>query len=56
MISINLGENLSGLYTFISSGDTVYYKFTSDSSNNDWGFKFTVIGNRLGRWVKGQSE
>ncbi|XP_071796481.1 zinc finger ZZ-type and EF-hand domain-containing protein 1-like isoform X2 [Asterias amurensis] len=34
-------------------GDTVYYKFTSDSSNNDWGFKFTVIGNRLGRFDTG---
>ena len=32
-------------------GDTVYYRFTSDSSNYDWGWKFTVTGGQLGRFV-----
>jgi len=29
---------------FEVDGDTVYWKFHSDGSNNDWGYKFTVIG------------
>jgi len=34
-------------------GDTVYYKFISDASNNDWGYKFTVTGGQLGRFETG---
>jgi len=34
-------------------GDTIYYKFTSDSSNNDWGWKFSVTGGQLGRFETG---
>ncbi|PIK51868.1 putative zinc finger ZZ-type and EF-hand domain-containing protein 1 [Apostichopus japonicus] len=34
-------------------GDTLYYKFVSDFNNNDWGFKFTVIGNHVGRFETG---
>ncbi|XP_070581023.1 zinc finger ZZ-type and EF-hand domain-containing protein 1-like [Ptychodera flava] len=34
-------------------GDTLYYKFTADCSNNDWGFKFTVTGGRMGRFETG---
>ena len=37
---------------FEMPGDTVYYKFTSDASNTDWGWKFTVTGGQLGRYVK----
>ncbi len=35
------------------SGDTMYYKFVSDCSNNDWGYKFTVTGGKLGRFDTG---
>ena len=35
------------------SGDTLYFKFTSDSSNNEWGYKFTVSGGRQGRFDTG---
>ena len=37
------------IYTHIT-GDTLYYKFTSDdSSTTEWGYKLTVTGNKLGR-------
>ncbi|XP_065066167.1 zinc finger ZZ-type and EF-hand domain-containing protein 1-like isoform X1 [Rhopilema esculentum] len=38
---------------FEMPGDTVYYKFTSDASNTDWGWKFTVTGGQLGRFETG---
>jgi hypothetical protein len=31
------------------SGDTLYFVFQSDSTNTDWGWKFTVTGGQLGR-------
>ncbi|XP_022784131.1 zinc finger ZZ-type and EF-hand domain-containing protein 1-like [Stylophora pistillata] len=34
-------------------GDTLYYIFTSDSSTNDWGWKFVVTGGQLGRFKTG---
>lgn len=40
---------------FEMPGDTVFYRFTSDSSNNDWGWKFTVTGGQLGRFETGCS-
>ncbi|XP_031567894.1 zinc finger ZZ-type and EF-hand domain-containing protein 1-like [Actinia tenebrosa] len=36
-------------------GDTLYYKFTSDSSTNDWGWKFVVTGGQHGRFKTGFS-
>lgn len=35
------------------SGDTLYYKFESDGSENDWGYRFTVTGGRIGRFDTG---
>eukprot|EP00111_Clytia_hemisphaerica_P007029 TCONS_00020380-protein len=40
-------------HDFEMPGDTVYYRFTSDSSNYDWGWKFTVTGGQLGRFETG---
>ncbi|XP_020615962.1 zinc finger ZZ-type and EF-hand domain-containing protein 1-like [Orbicella faveolata] len=34
-------------------GDTLYYFFKSDSSTNDWGWKFVVTGGQLGRFKTG---
>ncbi|XP_077980047.1 zinc finger ZZ-type and EF-hand domain-containing protein 1-like [Glandiceps talaboti] len=34
-------------------GDTLYYKFSSDCSTNDWGYKFTVTGGKMGRFETG---
>ncbi|XP_078346247.1 zinc finger ZZ-type and EF-hand domain-containing protein 1-like isoform X2 [Oculina patagonica] len=34
-------------------GDTLYYIFKSDSSTNDWGWKFVVTGGQLGRFKTG---
>uniref|UniRef100_A0A8C2TBV7 Zinc finger ZZ-type and EF-hand domain containing 1 n=1 Tax=Coturnix japonica TaxID=93934 RepID=A0A8C2TBV7_COTJA len=31
-------------------GDTLYYRFTSDMSNTEWGYKFTVTAGHLGRF------
>ncbi|KAK3717323.1 hypothetical protein QZH41_011553, partial [Actinostola sp. cb2023] len=36
-------------------GDMLYYKFTSDSSTNDWGWKFVVYGGQQGRFKTGFS-
>ena len=38
---------------FEMPGDTIYMKFTSDCSSNDWGYKFTVTGGRMGRFDTG---
>lgn len=35
------------------SGDTLYYKFMSDMSNTEWGYKFTVTGGYRGRFQTG---
>ncbi|XP_027737886.1 zinc finger ZZ-type and EF-hand domain-containing protein 1 [Empidonax traillii] len=34
-------------------GDTLYYRFTSDMSNTEWGYKFTVTVGHLGRFQTG---
>ncbi|XP_064626439.1 zinc finger ZZ-type and EF-hand domain-containing protein 1-like isoform X2 [Lineus longissimus] len=34
-------------------GDTLYYKFTTDCSNTDWGYKFIVSGGKTGRFDTG---
>ncbi|KAI5089285.1 zinc finger ZZ-type and EF-hand domain-containing protein 1 isoform X2, partial [Silurus meridionalis] len=34
-------------------GDTLYYRFTSDMSNTEWGYKFTVTGGHRGRFQTG---
>ncbi|XP_036975972.1 zinc finger ZZ-type and EF-hand domain-containing protein 1 isoform X2 [Acanthopagrus latus] len=34
-------------------GDTLYYRFMSDMSNTDWGYKFTVTGGHRGRFQTG---
>lgn len=35
------------------SGDTLYYRFMSDMSNTEWGYKFTVTGGHRGRFQTG---
>ncbi|XP_069470819.1 zinc finger ZZ-type and EF-hand domain-containing protein 1 isoform X2 [Ambystoma mexicanum] len=34
-------------------GDTLYYRFTSDVSNTEWGYKFTVTAGHRGRFQTG---
>uniref|UniRef100_A0A6J0V4H1 Zinc finger ZZ-type and EF-hand domain-containing protein 1 isoform X1 n=1 Tax=Pogona vitticeps TaxID=103695 RepID=A0A6J0V4H1_9SAUR len=34
-------------------GDTLHYRFTSDMSNTEWGYKFTVTAGHLGRFQTG---
>ncbi|XP_006863340.1 PREDICTED: zinc finger ZZ-type and EF-hand domain-containing protein 1 [Chrysochloris asiatica] len=34
-------------------GDTLYYRFTSDMSNTEWGYKFSVTAGHLGRFQTG---
>uniref|UniRef100_A0A673BN08 Zinc finger, ZZ-type with EF hand domain 1 n=1 Tax=Sphaeramia orbicularis TaxID=375764 RepID=A0A673BN08_9TELE len=34
-------------------GDTLYYRFLSDMSNTEWGYKFTVTGGHRGRFQTG---
>ncbi|XP_036379295.1 zinc finger ZZ-type and EF-hand domain-containing protein 1 isoform X2 [Megalops cyprinoides] len=34
-------------------GDTLYYRFISDMSNTEWGYKFTVTGGHRGRFQTG---
>lgn len=36
------------------TGDTLYYRFTSDMSNTEWGYKFTVTAGHLGRFQTGE--
>ncbi|XP_071963026.1 zinc finger ZZ-type and EF-hand domain-containing protein 1-like isoform X2 [Antedon mediterranea] len=43
----------SNFVNFEMPGDTLHYSFTSDCSNNDWGYKFTVTGGQLGRFITG---
>ena len=38
---------------FEMPGDSIFMKFTSDCSSNDWGYKFTVTGGKLGRFETG---
>ncbi|XP_037350281.1 zinc finger ZZ-type and EF-hand domain-containing protein 1 isoform X1 [Talpa occidentalis] len=34
-------------------GDTLYYRFTSDMSNTEWGYRFTVTAGHLGQFQTG---
>ena len=43
----------SGWIDFEIPGDTLYFVFQSDSTNTDWGWKFTVTGGQLGRFETG---
>lgn len=38
----------------LHTGDTLYYRFTSDMSNTEWGYKFTVTAGHLGRFQTGK--
>ena len=51
-----IAGKIETIYKFYSSltfklflGDTLYFVFQSDSTNTDWGWKFTVTGGQLGR-------
>ncbi|XP_051521202.1 zinc finger ZZ-type and EF-hand domain-containing protein 1-like isoform X3 [Myxocyprinus asiaticus] len=54
---------LQDLHTFSGShqkwtdfeipGDTLYYRFVTDMSNTEWGYKFTVTGGHRGRFQTG---
>ncbi|XP_071500526.1 zinc finger ZZ-type and EF-hand domain-containing protein 1-like [Diadema antillarum] len=50
-------HSFSGLHPnwadFDIPGDTLHYKFQSDSNNTDWGYKLTITGNKLGRFETG---
>ncbi|XP_059525021.1 zinc finger ZZ-type and EF-hand domain-containing protein 1 isoform X1 [Myotis daubentonii] len=50
-------HNFSGSHQkwkdFELPGDTLYYRFTSDMSNTEWGYKFTVTAGHLGRFQTG---
>lgn len=35
------------------TGDTLYYRFMSDMSNTEWGYKFTIAGGHRGRFQTG---
>lgn len=37
----------------VCPGDTLYYRFTSDMSNTEWGYRFTVTAGHLGRFQTG---
>ncbi|KAL7987036.1 hypothetical protein Chor_005955 [Crotalus horridus] len=38
---------------FTHDRDTLYYRFTTDMSNTEWGYKFTVTAGHLGRFQTG---
>lgn len=44
---------LTCLWFLCDTGDTLYYRFTSDMSNTEWGYKFTVTAGHLGRFQTG---
>ncbi|TRY99292.1 hypothetical protein DNTS_003987 [Danionella cerebrum] len=50
-------HNFSGSHQkwtdFEIPGDTLYYRFVSDMSNTEWGYKFTVTGGHRGRFQTG---
>lgn len=37
----------------VPTGDTLYYRFISDMSNTEWGYRFTVTGGHRGRFQTG---
>ncbi|XP_076130954.1 zinc finger ZZ-type and EF-hand domain-containing protein 1 isoform X1 [Alosa pseudoharengus] len=50
-------HNFSGSHQkwtdFEIPGDTLHYRFVSDMSNTEWGYKFTVTGGHRGRFQTG---
>ncbi|XP_062507408.1 zinc finger ZZ-type and EF-hand domain-containing protein 1-like isoform X2 [Corticium candelabrum] len=44
------GHGVSNWQNFEIPYDTLYYKFLTDHTNNDWGWRFTVIGGRTKRY------
>uniref|UniRef100_A0AAY4E5U1 Zinc finger ZZ-type and EF-hand domain-containing protein 1 n=1 Tax=Denticeps clupeoides TaxID=299321 RepID=A0AAY4E5U1_9TELE len=50
-------HNFSGSHQkwadFEIPGDTLYYRFISDMSNTEWGYRFTVTGGHRGRFQTG---
>uniref|UniRef100_A0A8C2A9F1 Zinc finger, ZZ-type with EF hand domain 1 n=1 Tax=Cyprinus carpio TaxID=7962 RepID=A0A8C2A9F1_CYPCA len=63
LLMASSGDFLQDLHTFSGShqkwtdfeipGDTLYYRFISDMSNTEWGYKFTVTGGHRGRFQTG---
>lgn len=47
---------MSCVVFFFLSGDTLYYRFISDMSNTEWGYKFTVTGGYRGRFQTGTAN
>lgn len=52
----NLTCCVCGLLFSFFSGDTLYYRFISDMSNTEWGYKFTVTGGYRGRFQTGTAN
>ncbi|XP_056603284.1 zinc finger ZZ-type and EF-hand domain-containing protein 1 isoform X1 [Triplophysa dalaica] len=63
LLMASTSDFLQDMHTFSGShqkwtdfeipGDTVYYRFISDMSNTEWGYKFTVTGGHRGRFQTG---
>lgn len=53
--TVNVASSGFGLFWFSPTGDTLHYRFVSDMSNTEWGYKFTVTGGHRGRFQTGQS-
>ncbi|XP_068457200.1 zinc finger ZZ-type and EF-hand domain-containing protein 1 [Clinocottus analis] len=63
LIMSSSGDFLQDVHNFSGSpqkwsdfeipGDTLYYRFMSDMSNTEWGYKFTVTGGHRGRFQTG---
>nr|XP_055055394.1 zinc finger ZZ-type and EF-hand domain-containing protein 1 isoform X3 [Misgurnus anguillicaudatus] len=63
LLMSSTSDFLQDLHTFSGShqkwtdfeipGDTLYYRFISDMSNTEWGYKFTVTGGHRGRFQTG---
>uniref|UniRef100_A0A673IS37 Zinc finger ZZ-type and EF-hand domain-containing protein 1-like n=1 Tax=Sinocyclocheilus rhinocerous TaxID=307959 RepID=A0A673IS37_9TELE len=63
LLMASSSDFLQDLHTFSGShqkwtdfeipGDTLYYRFISDMSNTEWGYKFTVTGGHRGRFQTG---
>lgn len=46
-------QNVRVVFSLSPLGDTLYYRFISDMSNTEWGYKFTVTGGHRGRFQTG---
>ncbi|XP_077096835.1 zinc finger ZZ-type and EF-hand domain-containing protein 1 isoform X2 [Siphateles boraxobius] len=63
LLMASSSDFLQDLHTFSGShqkwtdfeipGDTLYFRFISDMSNTEWGYKFTVTGGHRGRFQTG---